>query len=348
MKKTIVFLLVGIMTSSIFFIAPPSLGAQSESGGGAAAASPGGTPFADMWFELTPQSPGPNEPVTVRFVTYSGELATAEVGWFVDGQPFDAGIGRSSITIRTNNIGESTEIMVVAKFTDGKLLTHSLTITPSRVALMWEADSYVPPFYKGKALHTFGQDVTLIAMPHFIADGTMVPASSLLYEWYIGPTKLAGSGVGQQRITASGDALRIYRAARVVVSTVDRKSSSSAKIEVPSTFPRLKLYEVNPLYGRIYEKALSGQLFSGTGEFSIIATPYYFNKNTIENGSVSISWSLLGSSNTAYGPVQTFSPIAGAAGASTISVLASDPSNIFMQSSASVGIRYGNAQRSFF
>lgn len=306
------------------------------------------SPYTSMWFELSPQNPGPNEPVTIRFVSYAGELSTAEIGWFINGEPFNAGIGQSSITIRTSSIGEPTEVMVVAKFVDGKLITNALTITPARVAIMWEADSYVPPFYKGKALHTFNQDVTLIAMPNFIVDGNIVPPSSLLYEWYIGPTKLQESGIGKQRINVSGNSLRLYRSARVVVSTTDKKSSSGATIEVPSTFPKLHLYEINSLYGRIYEKALSGELYSGTGEFSIIATPYYFNRANVEKGLVSIGWSLLKSTTTSYGFVQTFSPIAGAAGASTISVSASDPSNIFMQSSANIGIRYGNAQRSFF
>lgn len=344
MKKTIVFLAFVLTTSFSFFVNTSFVQAQLGP------EVPGNTssPYASIWFELSPQNPGPNEPVTIRFVTYAGELSTAEIGWFINGEPFDAGIGRSSITIRTNAIGEPTEIMAIAKFIDGKLLTHSVTVVPARVALMWEADSYVPPFYKGKALRTFGQDVTLIAMPNFVVDGKVFPAASLLYEWYIGPTKLSGSGIGQQRITVSGDALRLYRTARVVVSTPDKTSSSGASIDVPSTFPKLQLYEINPLYGRIYERALSGDLYSGTGEFSIIATPYYFNRSNVERGSVSVGWSLLKSTTTSYGFIQTFSPIAGAAGSSVLSVSASDPSNIFMQSSANIQIRYGNAQRSFF
>lgn len=346
MKQTIVFLAFILSVSFSFFVQVSPAHAQlSPSIPGSSDTS---SAYASMWFELSPQNPGPNEPVTVRFITYAGELSTAEIGWFINGQPFDAGIGRSTITIRTSALGEPTEVMVVVKFVDGKLLTHSLSIVPARVALLWEADSYVPPFYKGKALHTFGQDAILVAMPNFVVNGETVPASSLLYEWYVGPTKLPESGVGKQRIVISGDALRLYRNARVVVSTLDKTSSSEASLEVPSTFPKLHLYEINPLYGRIYEKSLSGKLYSGTGEFSIIATPYYFNKSSVEKGLLSVGWSLLKATSTSYGLIQTFSPIAGAAGTSILSVSASDPSNIFMQSNTTIEIRYGNAQRSFF
>lgn len=339
MRKTVKSFF-GLFLLSAFFFAPAFLNAQApgssfETGSG-------------MWFEFAPESPGPNELVTVRFVTYSGQLDTAEIAWFVNGQTYDAGIGLSTISVRTGNIGVPTDVSVIVRFTDGRTLSHEITIVPARVALMWEANSHVPPFYKGKALRGVGQDVTLIALPLFQKNGVSLSPGQLLFEWYVGPTKLPQSGVGKNRIIVQGSSLRIYQNVRVVVSTLDRSARTEAMIDIPSTFPRLHLYEINPLYGRLYERALLGEIRSGTREFSIIAEPYFFDKNQVQNGNAIITWSVNGVPSESQGPIQTFTPVSGAGGRAALSASAADSGNLFMQAVANLSVEYGGTQRTLF
>ncbi len=307
----------------------------------------GGSTQGSVWFELDPKTPGPHETVTIRFVTYSGDLKTAAIAWFIDDVLYDAGIGLNTITVTVGSVGEPLPIKVIARMQNGQSLTHEVTVTPARVVLTWEATSYTPPFYRGKALRGIDQDVFIIGSPNIIQNNKLLTPDELLFEWYIGPNKQPFSGVGKQRVALNGKLLKIYNNIRLVVSSLDRSVTAESYLSIPATFPQIKLYEVNPLYGKLYERSLVSEVFSGTGEFSIVAEPYFFDKTQVENGSVAITWTL--PNNTpAIGTIQTFAPKPGAKGAINLNVQASDPNNIFMQASFNTTIRYGEEKRVLF
>lgn len=307
-----------------------------------------GSGQGSVWFELDPQTPGPYETVTIRFVTYSGDLKTAAIAWFVNDTPYDAGIGLRAITLKTGSVGESLPVKVIVRLQNGQTLTHSITIVPARVTLTWEATSYTPPFYRGKALRGVNQDVFVVGSPHIIHNNKLLKPNELLFEWYVGPNKQPFSGVGKQRVTIPGTSLKIYNNVRLVVSSLDRSATAESYLSIPTTLPQLTLYEVNPLYGKIYERSLGTDVFSGTGEFSVVAEPYFFDKTRVENGSVAVTWTLPGNNTPAVGTIQTFTPKSGAKGAINLTVQATDPNNLFMQSSFNTTIRYGEEKRTLF
>lgn len=307
-----------------------------------------GTAFSSMWFELNPQTPGPYETVTVRFVTYSGDLKTADIAWLVHDTPYDAGTGLNSITLKTGGVGEPLPVTVLVRLQNGQTLTHTITIVPARVTLTWEATSYTPPFYRGKALRGIDQDVFVIGSPHIIYNNQLLAPDELLFEWYIGPNKQPFSGVGKQRVIIAGKSLKIYNNVRLVVSSLDRSVTAESYLSIPTTLPQLKLYEVNPLYGKLYERSLTTEVFSGAGEFSVVAEPYFFDKTAVENGIITVTWSLPGTTTPAIGTIQTLAPNPGAKGAINLTVRATDPNNLFMQSVFNTTIRYGEEKRSLF
>jgi hypothetical protein len=113
----------------------------------------------------SPEFPGPNTKIKVRIEAYGVDIGNAKIIWSIDGVPTYEGNGLTEISFTTKNLGEKTVVTVTAFTTVGRRLDDEITIEPAEVDLLWEAKTYVPPFYKGKALPTYASDVRVTAMP---------------------------------------------------------------------------------------------------------------------------------------------------------------------------------------
>ena len=113
-------------------------------------------PFAlsnELGVEIIPNYPEPNTVVFINLTLYTDDLNSADINWYKDGKSVLSGKGETKYSFRMGGVGEETTIEIKIKLLSGASFSKSFTLNPASVNLVWEANSFVPPFYKGKALH---------------------------------------------------------------------------------------------------------------------------------------------------------------------------------------------------
>src|SRR3989344_4791386 len=165
----------------------------------------------DILFSLSPAYPGPREEVHVSAKTYSFDINTVSLSWYVNGKLVTSGKGITEITVTTGSIGTPTTIQVTERPPTGTRYDKTLTLWPSDLEVLWHANTYTPPGYRGKALPVRGSTITYTALPLMAAETGYYDLKTLLYEWHplqgplyqhaLGDTFRVGSG-GETRILA--------------------------------------------------------------------------------------------------------------------------------------------------
>ena len=252
---------------------------------------------ASVSVSLFPTSPGPNQQVTITVNTYSFSLQTAEIDWTVDGGKTVGGIGYSKYTITTKKLGSPTVVTVTITPIGSLPVVQTITVVPSSVDILWQAtDSVVPPFYRGKALVTSESKVKFVAIPQVLdGDGSLIPTSGFLYEWRdeYNPDD-AHSGFGKNVFTTAMDYINPTRNIGVDISGRDGTVAASSDVALDPSDPKLVWYAGSPLYGTLYNHALTEDYTVKDSDASLVVFPYYFSPGNPTSSQISYTWSLNG------------------------------------------------------
>src|SRR3989344_5968640 len=163
---------------------------------------------SELNINLVPNYPKPNSRVRLSLTMYTENLDNAQIDWYVDGKKVLSGIGEKVYTVTTSKAGTETDVEIIITLASGAKFSKSLTLKPATIDLLWQSDSYVPPFYKGKALFPSQGNVVITAMPEFYSGSSKVSPSSLNYSWTVNDKVLQNqSGYGKQSIKVAGPAL---------------------------------------------------------------------------------------------------------------------------------------------
>ena len=107
----------------------------------------------DVSFSSSPEVPGAFTDTTITVSSYLTNVSRAYFIWKKDGTTVLSTTGANTYTFTTGDIGHPTTINVMMLLTTGETIQKTLVFNPSEVDLVWEgADSYTPPFYRGRAL----------------------------------------------------------------------------------------------------------------------------------------------------------------------------------------------------
>ena len=235
-----------------------------------------------------PQTPGPNEDVTVSVQSYVTNLNAAKIIWYVDKEPIKEGIGEKTFQTRTKSIGQSVVIEVVIIGTNGEQYNKKLVLTPIEVDMLWEADTYVPPFYKGKALPTYKSIVKVTAIPRF--NSLTSDPANYYYKWTVNRTQGVGEGLGHNSAPIGVGWPNSSIPVTVDVSLAASGGSGSATTFLPITDPTILFYEQAPLLGALFAHALKGSVTAEGNEYKIRAVPYFFSNDDLNGGQIVYSW----------------------------------------------------------
>lgn len=250
---------------------------------------------SDVAVGVSPDSPKPNEPVTVTIETYSFNLDSANTKWYVNGKLAQEGKGLKTLTFQARDLGQPSVVKIVIDSNTGQI-TKSVTITPNVVTILWEANTYTPPFFKGKSLFSHQSTVTLMAQPQIVVGGKIVSPTNLIYKWRKNGTILGNqNGYGRQTLTLDGSV--ISREMKIFVEVEDPRSGAIASgvINLNPIEPEMVVYAVDPLYGIQYNKAIIGKLPLTGREVTLTAVPYFFSDiSATNNDSTSYNWSING------------------------------------------------------
>jgi hypothetical protein len=181
----------------------------------------------DQYISLssTPKYPRANESVTVTIDGFANEIGESNIEWRVNGLWKSEGKGEKSLSFKTGTLGGVFDVKALIDTQAGTHIEKSLRVSVSEVDLLWEARSYVPAFYKGKALYPLQGSVVITALPSVFENGSRVSAKNLLYTWKKDGMVLGSlSGYGKNTLSVEGT----FIGSAVTVS-VEASSSGGSK-----------------------------------------------------------------------------------------------------------------------
>lgn len=293
---------------------------------------------------VSPKYPKAFEKVVVQVENYSKDLNATDISWSLNGKVVLKGIGQKKFEFETGKLGSASNISINM---GGK--TESLTIRPTVVDLIWQADSSVPPFYKGKSLHSNQGKLTVVAEPFFItSQGSRLNPANLTYKWRKNNIlDNNASGYGKSAYKIPTQVLMKPIDIEVEVSSTDNIFKSSSKITISESPTQTILYESHPLFGIRYETALSDKTFvlSGNDEVSVSAVPFFFSRSNNFSG-LKYVWKLNGSAVSYSGQTATFRKPENVSGKSEIVVDVSGIENVFQKSGAKFSLDFSKSDAS--
>lgn len=236
-------------------------------------------PFDGVTIESSPLNPEPLENVTVSIDSYLFDLDSASIVWLSNGVNVGHGTGMKDLIIKAPAAGNEIIITAITKNPEGRDISKSIVIKSGSIDIVWEPISYSPPFYKGKNIFTFQNRIKLVAMPHlFSSDNKELDARKLIYQWKIGGKYISGmSGYGGQSVIIdSGDVPKPLEIS-VEVNNKEQTADAIKKITITPSEPTIEFYEMDRLYGTLFNKALTSNISLKNSEITVFASPFGFN-----------------------------------------------------------------------
>ena len=301
-------------------------------------------PFAlsnELNVAISPTYPSPNENVFVTLTLYTDDLNSADITWYQNGKNVLSGKGETKVNFKTGNIGEETKIEIKITLLSGVSFSKDFTLNPAGVDLVWEANSYVPPFYKGKALHSRQGVIKIVATPDFVKNGKRVLPQNLVYEWSNDvEVYQSQSGYGKNVIVLSGSILGKNESIEVLVTDPVNNLVARKFIDIVPVNPEIVFYENSPYYGHIFDSAITNSFNLKTGEVQVLAAPFYFTKN--DSGLLKYEWQLNGQSvpNLFGSRTAVFKKPEDKTGRSTISLRVENANRILQQADGKLTINF--------
>ncbi len=267
-----------------------------------------------------PENPSPNENVTVTLNSYAENLDSVLITWYVSGKNVLSGIGKKSLSLKAPTAEETTVIAHIAL--PAGQVEATVIIRPSIVVLLWQAnDSYVPPFYKGKALPTPDSEVEIVALPEIKSEGVLVNPKNMIYAWRKDYTNdQEASGYGKNSFTYISDYLEDSNYIEVTASTTNQQYSSQANININTIQPKISFYKNDVNLGTVWEHALTDPHKIESSEI-VLAAPYFISPKDIRNPRLIWSWFINDQAMFAQSLKNNLMPLQAESGVSGVSKL---------------------------
>lgn len=303
-------------------------------------------------YVISPETPGAYETVLIEAQGVGSFLGSATITWTQDGKVAKTGIGERNYTFTTGALGSRTTVSVAIDSSQG-YFTRTFTFNPSRVNLVWEADTTVPLLYKGKALYSGGSNYKVVAFPTVYSSGSRVGSSALTYQWYHrGEAVPDASGLGRNTFSRTGDQLQPAEEVSVEVYYGTTKVGRGT-LSIPAVDPSVAFYQFDPLRGVLYDSMLPSRLALVAQEITVQAEPFYFSRASRQAGLVPFSWTLNDAETS--GPdsargIITLRQSGGGTGSATLGVsMQNNNADQFVQAASnSVYIEFGGASSNPF
>ncbi len=289
----------------------------------------------------SPSNPGPNEIVQITIESYLSDLDKATISWSVNGRAASYGIGKTSFSFKNGGSGETTKVTISIITNTGERVTKELVFNPVGVTVLWEANTYTPPFYKGKPLMSPQAWVRAIAIPDIIDDQNSSSAQNLVYVWKKNGTAIPeASGYGKSSYSFFGPKPGRELGLRVAVSSIDDSIQSELRVDIPLTTPFILFYEKHPLLGALNNHPLGGKITLTKKEVTVTAEPYFFSNESSGSPWISYVWSLNGTSITNPGRTVTLRNEQASVGASELALVMRNTKLLFQSASRSLTINF--------
>jgi hypothetical protein len=297
----------------------------------------------DISMNVLPSNPAPNADVNISLNSYVNNLDIVLITWSVNGKNILSGIGKKIFSTKAGAPGTATVVTATIALPDG-IVTNTVTIRPSVMVLLWQADdSYVPPFYKGKAMPSPDSEVKVVAMPEIKTVSGLANPQNMTYSWQKDYTNnVDGSGYGKNAFIYVNDYLQDTNNISVTASTVDQQYSVDASVDIGTTQPKILFYKNDSALGTVWDNALTDS-HKIQGPEIVQAAPYFISPAEIQNPRLIWNWFINDEMVDVLGFQKNLMPLIAQAGLSGISTLKLELSNqdkVFETASKEINIEF--------
>lgn len=306
---------------------------------------------SDILVNVIPSNPAPYEEVSITLNSYAVNLDTVLITWFLNGKNASSGIGKKLFSLKAPGAGGEAVVIASLSFPEGEIETR-IVIKPSVMSLLYEAtDSYVPPFYRGKALPSAGSEIKVVAMPE-IPDSALGSKESLrryldpknmIYAWKKDySNEMGSSGYGKNYFLYINDYLDASNNISVTAGTVDQKYSSEASLDIGVAQPKILFYKNDNTLGTIWENALGNPHRIQETEI-VAAAPYFISPKEIQNPRLIWNWSINDNILNILGFRKNIMPLeaqSGVSGTSNLKLQIENKDKIFQTASKEINIEF--------
>lgn len=305
--------------------------------------SAGAVSPSSILVSVAPENPAPEEEVTITLNSYAADLNSVSISWLVGGKNISSGIGLKTFTVKAPAASAELRVTAVLDLPDGRL-EKVILLRPAVMALLWQAnDSYVPPFYRGKALPTLGSEIKLVAIPEIKTSAGAVSPKNMVYSWKKDyGNDAAASGYGKNYYIFTQDYLEDANNIGVTAATTDGRYSSAGEMTVRVFDPKILFYKIDSALGTIWEYAI-GSGHRIVGEEILEAAPYFVSPSDVRLPSLIWDWSINGTYVGVEGILPNVLPVRaqpGASGTSSIKVELSNKYKLFMSAEKEIRVEF--------
>lgn len=327
--------LIGAFLTGVL-LAPSTLGAQIAT-----------FDTVPLTLTMSPEYPAPGETVELSISSYALDINRSSITWKAGEKVIATGEGLTKTSVQAGNAGSATTISVEVTSESGQSGFAEARIAPSEMHILWSADSYVPPFFKGKKVAGPSAKIDAYASVVFTSGARTMAEKDIIYTWYRGNTMLSTiSGRGKSRATFSGPVFG-SETIRVTAESADRAHYAESSFVITTREPQLRLYENHPLFGVLYHRAFVGEVNTKEKELKVTAVPYF--ARTKYPQALSYEWTVNDRDAVAHPeePETLVINAGGFHGIANLSLVAMNPTDLLMRSSGSWGITFGATPGTF-
>lgn len=225
----------------------------------------------------SPSTPMANSQVTasVESNNYSNNLNGFNIVWYLNDKKLGEGVGLKSITFKTGPVGSTMNLSVSASY-GSKTMTNGISFKVGSVSLLWKANSYIFPGYKGKALSAQGGTFKVVAIPEID-----VNPKNLVYNWFQGDKLISEKSGYGKNVFYTVDSDYVYGGNEIKVNIVLPSNGATIMtntVFIPQTEPKILFFKNDPTYGAMYNKEMNNSVSLSNSD-GILAEPFYFSAN---------------------------------------------------------------------
>ena len=243
---------------------------------------------ADITMSFDPETPGTNEQVTVTVSSLITNLNRLRITWFINGEVIKTGIGETTLDFQTGIQGEVTTIDAYIQVDGQNTVRKWARVSPSDLDIVWQADTYTPPFYRGKALPTPESFIRVIGLPNVRNIGINNLEKSMVFNWDVNyENKPELSGFGRNPINIRNDFLRLEEVVELEVIHPDGLAEAKSSVTIPIVEPKLIIYSPLNYLKRANYVNLRNE---NSSTIKLTVEPFFFSVKRETINTMNINW----------------------------------------------------------
>lgn len=243
--------------------------------------------------KIVPENPKPEQETSIEVNMFGADINRSLIVWKVNGVEKQKGIGQKKFLFTNGQSGSVTKVDVAIFPKSGVPIQKSFSFSPIDVDILWQARTYTPPFYKGKALYSPESEVDIVSIPNAFSGGVKIDPSEMVYRWKFNyELENDASGYNKNVFYFKGPIILRENLIQSSVSAgKDPKIQGSNSVKLNHVSPQVLMYEDSPTLGVLFNKAVSGEFNLTKDEIKFSAFPLFFSTQN-KNLKVGYTWAM--------------------------------------------------------